>query len=234
MSLVVDLFRAIGQLGDPRFMRVLLGAVALTIAALVLVFWAVMLGLGWVLPETMTLPWLGEVSFVDNLLSWAAIGLMIALSVILMVPAAALVVGFFLDSIAAAVEARHYPALPPVTELGLSEQVIELGEVSRRRRGGEPARAGDLFRGAAARADRVLAGERLSARAGVLPAGGGAPSGDRCGGRLRRKHFWRIWLAGTAMVVPLSIPVLNLIVPVLGVAVFTHQFHRVVPAADLR
>ena len=60
MSLVVDLFRALGQLGDPRFMRVLLGAVALTIAALVLVFWAAMLGLGWVLPDTMTLPWLAR------------------------------------------------------------------------------------------------------------------------------------------------------------------------------
>ena len=28
------------------------------------------------------------------------------------------------------------------------------------------------------------------------------------------------------MAVPLSVPVLNLLVPILGVAVFTHQFHR--------
>ncbi len=28
------------------------------------------------------------------------------------------------------------------------------------------------------------------------------------------------------MVVPMSVPLLNLLVPIVGVAVFTHQFHR--------
>ena len=78
-----------------------------------MVFWAAMLALGWLLPDTVTLPWIGEVGFVDDLASWAAVGLMLVLSVVLMVPAAAAVVGFFLDDIAEAVEARHYPALPP-------------------------------------------------------------------------------------------------------------------------
>ncbi len=234
MSLVVDLFRAIGQLGDPRFMRVLLGAVALTIAALVLVFWAVMLGLGWILPETMTLPWLGEVSFVDNLLSWAAVGLMIGLSVILMVPAAALVVGFFLDSIAAAVEARHYPALPAVTELGISEQVVDsvkfLGVVL-----GANLLAVVIYFAVPPLAPIVfwlVNGYLLGREYFQLVAA--RRIGMAGAAELRRKYFWRIWLAGTAMVVPLSVPVLNLVVPVLGVAVFTHQFHRLVPAADLR
>jgi uncharacterized protein involved in cysteine biosynthesis len=44
--------------------------------------------------------------------------------------------------------------------------------------------------------------------------------------RLRRRHGLRIWLAGTLMAVPLSIPVLNLLVPVVGVAAMTHLFHR--------
>ena len=44
VSLVVDLGRALAQLGDPRFLRVLLRALALTVAALAAVFWAVMLG----------------------------------------------------------------------------------------------------------------------------------------------------------------------------------------------
>ncbi|MCB1374114.1 MAG: EI24 domain-containing protein, partial [Rhodobacteraceae bacterium] len=49
--------------------------------------------------------------------------------------------------------------------------------------------------------------------------------------RLRRANAGRIWLAGTAMAVPLSVPVLNLLVPILGVAVFTHQLHRMAPAS---
>ena len=50
--------------------------------------------------------------------------------------------------------------------------------------------------------------------------------GPEAAAELGRRHAGRIWLAGTAMAVPLSVPVLNLVVPILGVAVFTHQFHR--------
>jgi len=43
---------------------------------------------------------------------------------------------------------------------------------------------------------------------------------------LRRQHWGKIWIAGTLMAAPLSIPLINLIIPVLGVATFTHLFHR--------
>ncbi len=43
---------------------------------------------------------------------------------------------------------------------------------------------------------------------------------------LRAENSAQIWLAGTLMAAPLSIPILNLIIPVLGVATFTHLFHR--------
>ena len=49
----------------------------------------------------------------------------------------------------------------------------------------------------------------------------------RTGARiLRRQHRVSIWLAGTLMAAPLSVPLLNLIIPVLGAATFTHLFHR--------
>ena len=38
--------------------------------------------------------------------------------------------------------------------------------------------------------------------------------------------LWQFHLLRTAMALPLSLPVVNLLVPILGVAVFTHQFHR--------
>ena len=43
---------------------------------------------------------------------------------------------------------------------------------------------------------------------------------------LRSRHAGRVWLAGTLMAIPLSIPLVNLLVPVLGAASFTHLFHR--------
>jgi uncharacterized protein involved in cysteine biosynthesis len=43
---------------------------------------------------------------------------------------------------------------------------------------------------------------------------------------MRRRNRWRIWLAGTLMAAPLSLPLVNLVIPVLGVATFTHLFHQ--------
>jgi uncharacterized protein involved in cysteine biosynthesis len=230
LSLITDLGRALGQMGDPRFLRVLLWAVLLTVAALAGVFWAAITGLGWILPDSVNLPWIGPVGFVDNVVSWAAVGAMLALSVVLMVPTAALVVGFFLDSIAAAVEARHYPRLPPATELGLGDQLIDslrfLGLV--------------VLANLAALIVYLLAppfapfvfwamnGFLLGREYFTLVAT--RRVGPARAAELRRRHLGRIWLAGTAMAVPLSVPLLNLVVPVIGVAVFTHQFHRLAPA----
>jgi len=43
---------------------------------------------------------------------------------------------------------------------------------------------------------------------------------------LRRKHIGQIWFAGVLMALPLTIPIFNLIIPVLGAATFTHLYHR--------
>ena len=230
MSLIADFGRAVAQLRDPRFLGVLLKALAITVIGLALVFWAVMAGLGWLLPESVALPWIGPVRFLDDLASLAAVGLMLVLSVVLMVPTAAAVVGFFLEEVAEAVEAEHYPGLAPVAGPGLSAQV------------------GDALRFFA-----LVVAVNLAALVVYLLLPPLAPFvfwlvngfllgreyfqlvamrrlGPEGAARLRRANAGRIWLAGTAMAVPLSVPVLNLLVPILGVAVFTHQFHRLAPA----
>ena len=43
---------------------------------------------------------------------------------------------------------------------------------------------------------------------------------------LRKKHSGKIWLAGCLMAMPLSIPLVNLFIPTLGVATFTHLYPR--------
>jgi len=43
---------------------------------------------------------------------------------------------------------------------------------------------------------------------------------------LRRRHTGTIWAAGVLMAMPLSVPLLNLLIPILGAATFTHLFHR--------
>jgi uncharacterized protein involved in cysteine biosynthesis len=226
VGLVVDLFRALAQLRDPRFLRVLWRAVALTLLFLALFAWAVVAGLGWFVPDVVTLPWIGPVGFVDSIVSWTAIAIVLILSVVLMVPVAAIVVGFFLEEICAAVEARHYPMLPPATPIALSEQLLDsirfLGLVVIANLAAlvvylaVPPVAPFAF--------WLVNGYLLGREYFQLVAMrrlGPAAAAD-----LRRRFAPRIWLAGVLMAIPLSVPLLNLIVPVIGVAVFTHQLHR--------
>lgn len=226
MSLIEDLARAVAQMNDRRFLGVLFWSLALTVLTLAAAFLGAMSLLGALLPETVALPYFGEVTFVDNLASWAAIGVMLALSVVLMVPVAAVVVGFFLDSIVSAVETKHYPNLPPVTGLGFSEQLWDAL----------------VFFGVVVAANLValviyllvaplapfifwiVNGYLLGREYFTLVAM--RRLGAKGAKDLRRRHGLRIWVLGIAMAIPLSVPLLNLVVPILGVAVFTHQYHR--------
>lgn len=234
MSLFADFGRALGQLGDPRFRRVLLRALALVLATLAALTWLVSFGLGRLLPETVALPWIGEVGFIDALASSAALGVMLALSVVLMAPATAAAAGFFLDDVADAVEAKHYPGLPPATRLGLGRQ----------------ARDALRFLGLVLAANAAALALYLAVPP-LAPAAFWLVNGYLLGREyfqlvalrrlspeaadaLRRRHAGRIWLAGTAMAAPLSLPIVNLLAPILGVAVFTHQFHRLADAAPQR
>ena len=44
---------------------------------------------------------------------------------------------------------------------------------------------------------------------------------------MSKQHRGTIWVAGILMALPLSIPLLNLIIPILGAATFTHLYHRI-------
>ena len=118
---IADFFRALGQLGDPRFRRVLALGVGLSLLLLIGIYvamvWLLHLFLG---SATLSLPWMGEIATVANLASWASAFLMLGLSIFLMVPVASVFTGFFLDDVADAVEDKHYPHLPPARRLGLA------------------------------------------------------------------------------------------------------------------
>ena len=217
--------RATAQFSDPAFWGVAAKAIALTIVTLIGLGAAVIWGIGWLLPDQINLPWIGTVTWVENAISWAAVPLMAVLSVFLMVPVASAVTGLFLEDVADAVEARHFPHLPPATPLGIAQTLREsLGFLA------------------------VMAGANLLALVLYLIFLPFAPlifwglngfllgweyfqlvAARRVGlkeaTQLRRKHALSIWLAGGVMAVVLSVPMLNLLVPILGAATYTHLFH---------
>lgn len=220
--------KALAQMGDKRFMRVLLIGVALTLALLV----AAYAGLLWLVeafigPEAY-IPMLGEVRWLDDLLSGASLLFMLLLSVFLMVPVASAITSMFLEDVANAVESRHYPRLPPATPVsfadGLRDTLNFLGILI-----GANILALMLYIIFAPFALLIfwgLNGFLLGREYFTLAAA--RRLGRAEAKRLRSRHLLTIWAAGILMAAPLSIPLLNLFVPILGAATFTHLFHQLV------
>ena len=221
-----DFTKALGQLPDPRFRRVLLLGLGLTIALLfvatVLITWAV----GWFVPDTVSLPWIGDVSWLDSVASWATVLLMLVLSVVLMVPVAAAFTGVFLDDVAEAVEERHYPGLPPVGHIPVLDTLRDsMSLIAVTVAVNLVALILLLFVGPLAPVlfwvvNGYLLGREFFQMAAIRREGRDGAT------RLRRRHMAQIWVAGTFMAVPLSVPLVNLVMPVLGAATFTHMYHR--------
>ncbi|MDJ0826124.1 MAG: EI24 domain-containing protein [Rhodobacter sp.] len=228
--IIGDFLKAIGQIGDPRFRRVLFLGLGLTIALLFAVY-ALFLGLvNWLAPDTVTLPILGEVTWVDDLLSGASILLMLILSVFLMVPVASAFTGIFLEDVAAAVEDRHYPHLPDVPRLPFTEALTDslnfLAIII----------AANLlalvlyvfFVPAAPFIFWGLNGYLLGREYFQLVAM--RRIGRKAAKAAYRRNVAAVWLAGLFMAIPLTVPLLNLVIPILGVATFTHLFQRLEPS----
>ena len=224
--MIEDVLKALGQMADPRFRRVLLLGVGLSVGLLAVVT-AVLVWLATALigPE-ISLPFIGTVGWLDNAVGWTLLPVSLVLSVFLMVPVASIFTGLFLDRIAEAVEDRHYPGLPPARRQPLSEML------------GETARFLALVVGVnllGLIAYLVLAplalflfwginGFLLGREYAQMSAARRLPPDEARA--FRKRNSGTICATGVLMAIPLSIPVINLLVPVLGAATFTHLFQR--------
>lgn len=231
MKILGAFFAAVGQIGDPSFTRVLALGVGLTVALLVAFTSAVVWLLGRVLPETVALPFVGPVGWLDDLASGASILAVMVLSIFVMVPVASAFTSFFLDDVTDAVEAKHYPHLPQARRLGFWEGVADGASflVTLVIANIVALVAYLLFAPLAPVIFLAMNGFLLGREYFQLIA---ARRLGREGAKaLRDRHAVTIWLAGALMALPLLVPVVNLLVPVLGAATFTHLYHRL-PKAD--
>ncbi len=228
--IIRDFLKAVGQLGDRRFQRVLWLGIGLTIALLVAIYAVVLWIIKLFTADGLTLPWIGEVTWIGDLLGWGSLGLILFMSVFLMVPVASAMTSLFLDDVADAVEAEHYPQFrqSPRTSFldGLRDTLRFLG----------------LLIGANILALFVYAfvfwipfaplilfwalnGFLLGREYFQLVAM--RRLGRQGAKDLRKKHGREIWMAGCLMAMPLTIPLVNLVIPILGAATFTHLYHRI-------
>ena len=206
----------------PRILSVVLAGTGLTLALLVavqaLVFWAIR----WFSPETVTLPWLGQVPL-GSYLSWGSILLLPVMAVFLMAPVAAAFSGLFAERVAVAVEETHYPdqrGQPLDFWDGLLESLAVTGAVVLV---GLGTMLLTPFLGPLAPLVWFTANGWLLGREFFQMAARRHLPRERAA-EMHRALNLRVTALGVMIAVLLVVPVLNIAVPVLAAAGFTHLF----------
>jgi uncharacterized protein involved in cysteine biosynthesis len=169
---------------------------------------------------------IGDQSWLGALINIGGVLFTIALSIWLMVPVTSAIIALFLDEVAQAVEARHYPHLPKQTATKLQDQILVgirfLGILLLANIGAlilsmiVPLLAPFVFWAT----NGYLMGREYFQMAAMrrMPRAQAQ--------ELYQRHQGSIWTAGILMAIPMSIPLVGLFIPILGAATFTHQFER--------
>ncbi len=203
------------------------GLVLLGIGLTVLLFVALQAGLFWALrlfgPDSITLPFWGELTF-GSALSWGSLALFPVLGFFLMAPVAAAFAGLFSEQVATRVEEIHYPAArgaEPDFWDGLLESLAVMGAVLL---------VGLLglvltpFLGPLAPVLFYAANGWLLGREFFqMAARRHLPEPEAT--RLRKARSLTVTVLGVMIAFALTIPLVNIAVPVLAVAAFTHLYH---------
>lgn len=228
---------ALGQLGDPPIRAVIWRVAlwtALIFAALGWGLWTMISGfdpsssLGFIPFDWLRDPLVAALGFVV-----AVIGgfIVFALFWLLFASVVQFVSGFYLERVVAAVEARHYPGLPPARGPGITETLIATAR----------------FFG------MLVALNLLALPFYLIPTVGlvvfyllngyllGRENfelvamrrlGARAMGRLRRRHRGRLLGAGLIVTVLMSLPLVNLVAPIVAAAAMVHLFITMPGALD--
>jgi uncharacterized protein involved in cysteine biosynthesis len=221
-----DFLKSVAQFDDPKFRRVLWRGLGLTIVLLIAACLLVNFGINQLLSSAWAANLIGDQSWLGALINIGGVLFTIALSIWLMVPVTSAIIALFLDEVAQAVEARHYPHLPKQTATKLQDQILVgirfLGILLLANIGAlilsmiVPLLAPFVFWAT----NGYLMGREYFQMAAMrrLPRAQAQ--------ELYQRHQGSIWTAGILMAIPMSIPLVGLFIPILGAATFTHQFER--------
>lgn len=207
--------RAFAEIASPPFRGVLARSLGLTLAMLAAV-WAVLYG---TLTHLVNAWWPGVEGLVDIV---TGVGLFVGLG-FLVAPVTTLFAGLFLDEVAAAVEAEHYPADPPGREmpfgpavatalrftllvLAVNALVLMLVLLP------------GINMGAFFVANAWLVGREYFEQVAIRHRDAETVR------RLRSQYGGRIFLAGLVIAVVLAVPLLNLLTPLFATAFMVHVF----------
>ncbi len=209
------LAKAFAQLEDPRIRR----AIGLSVATALAVLFALGFAIWFIVAQLQIVPW-GWLDTTINLVT--GVGLVLAVWVLF--PAAvSATIGLFLETVAAAVEARHYPGLASQRQQPIYEAILTglkffgvmvLLNLLALPFYLIPVVNAFVFYGLngyllGREYFETVAQRRLDARQAA---------------ELRRKEKGRVFFAGVLITLLLTVPLLNLIAPVIATAFMLHLF----------
>lgn len=216
--MIAALFKAIGQLPDPPFRRVVIGSFLLS----VILFAALVFAASWLIDGIRYF----DIGWLDSMIGWLGGIAAFVIGLILFPGMALTIVCIFLEPIVRAVEARHYPDLPPargqplggsllnairlaVITVVLNLVVLPLYFI--------PVVNLFVFYGL----NGYLLGREYFElvalrRMGVTEARA-----------LRQSRKWRVLVGGIIITVLLSVPVINWMMPVIAAAFMVHVFEGI-------
>ncbi len=215
--MIASFGKALAQLPDPRFRRVLLLGIVATLAFYLLLY----LGIGWALAQLQ----LFGVTWADRLTDILGGIAVFVLTLVMFPGAVTLTLSFLLDRVTEAVDDRHYPTLPPPRRQAVGELAwgavrfaavtILVNLVAL------PIYLLLLFVGIGVGVYYLVNGYLLAREYFELvawrrlePAAADA---------LRRAHAGRLWLSGLAIAILSTVPLVNLVAPLIGTALMVHE-----------
>ena len=179
------------------------------------------LGIGWALGQLQ----LFGIAWADRLSEVLGGVTVFVLSLVMFPGAVTVILSFLLDQVAEAVEARHYPALPPPRRQGVGELtwgavrfalVTVLANLV-----ALPVYLLLLFVGIGVGFYYVVNGYLLAREYFELVAW--RRLDPAAADALRRAHAGRLWLCGLVIALLSTLPLINLLAPLIGTAAMVHE-----------
>ena len=230
MTPLAALLRGWGDLLRPRVFGLVLRGIGLTLVLFVALQAAVFWAIRSFTPGTITLPVWGEIA-IGPVLGWGSLALFPILGFFLMAPVAAGFAGLYAERVSSEIEALHYPRHRGagvdfwdglLESLAVMGAVLLVGLVTLIAAPFVGPLAPVLFYGA----NGWLLGReffQMAARRHL---------DETAATRLRQSRAGAVTTLGVMIAFGLSVPVLNIAVPVLAAAAFTHLYHLLSGSVD--
>jgi len=216
--MINDFLKSVAQFSDPRFRKVVLIGVAGALATIVGLWVLIWFGLN-------SITFFTEGGWLESLADWS-LGLVLTLLVILLFPAATVLISsLLLDQIADAVEDKHYPTLPdtrpqPIMDALISGLKFALTALALNILILPLLLAGPLY----VIAFYGMNGYLLSREYFELVAARRYDA--RTVEAIRKSRQKKLWIAGVGLTFLMTIPLVNLVTPIIATAFMVHYSVR--------